>query len=47
MKQEKIFEFRENLNEAFNVFFYINAMHDVPISHDDAGTVAQTASLIE
>ena len=46
MKRENIVEFKDNLEEAVNVFCYGCAMHAIPIKHNENGDIAETANLL-
>ena len=45
MKQENIIEFRDDLEEAANQFFFGNVLHAIPVVRDAAGNIAENTNL--
>ena len=46
MKRENTAEFKDNLEEAVNVFYYGCVMHAILIEHDENGDIVETANLL-
>ena len=46
IKRENIIEFKDNLEEAVNVFYYGCVVYAVPIEHDEDGNITETANLL-
>ena len=46
MKRENIVEFKDNLEEAVNIFCYGYVVYAVPIEHGEDGNITETANLL-
>ena len=46
LKNEKIVEFKDNLEEAVNAFFCRSVVRAIPLVHDENGNFAHAANLL-